>query len=267
MVTPMPAALPPDLHRRGHRGGTILPHRSIRSLRLPPGRLLAGALLAAAFTVALLRLQPWVARAWSNVLLWWMRGLALPGDFTPAVGGGEVATLAVPGLELRLRGLTGLAVLGHAVALVLLWWLPARLPDAARPLTFLLRFVALTHGAALLFFVLWPASFPHSVRSHVGSGLRQAWMLMLLTPWLHLATFYIFPVAWWHRVLLTLLTLLFVLVLTPLQYACHAALVVLLGLVAMPVLHLLGGVMLPILGFVALYGWGMSWRRPALDLA
>lgn len=267
MVNPLSNASATDLQRRGHRGGTILPHRSIRSLRLPPGRVLAGAALAVAFTLALLKLQPWVAQTWSQVLLWWMRGLALPGEFTPAVGGGELATLAVPALEVRLRGMGGLAVLAHAVALVLLWWLPGRLPDAARPATFLLRFVALTHGAALLYFVLWPASFPHSVRSHVGSGLRQAWMLMLLTPWLHLATFYIFPVAWWHRVALTLVTLLFVLVLTPLQYACHAALVHLLGLVAMPVLHLLGGVMLPILGFVALYGWGMSWRRPAMDLA
>lgn len=255
-----------DLHRRGHRGGTILPHRSIWSLRLPFSRVLGGTAIAAAYTALLAALQPLIAAAWSTVLLWWLHRLALPGEFVAGQGGGLIK-IAVPSVELPLQGMTASALLGHAVVLVLLWWAPARLPDAARPATFLLRFLALTHGAAVLFFVLWPGSFPHSVRSHVASGLRQAWMLMLITPWLHLATFYIFPIATSQRVLLTALTLLFLAVLAPLQYACHVAVLHLLGPVAMPVLHLLFGVMVPILGFVALYGWAMSWHRPADDNA
>jgi hypothetical protein len=85
---------------------------------------------------------------------------------------------------------------------------------------------------------------------------------MVLTPWLHLCTFYLFPFALWQRFALTALTLAFLFLLAPLQYATHAALVYQLGLMVLPLLHLLFGVMVPILGFVALYGWGMSWHNP-----
>ena len=252
------------LDRRGHRGGAILPHRSIWSLQLPERRLTDGVLIALAVTLALAWLQPWIATFWGEQLVWWMHALELPGQFAGAViGETALFSIPVPMIDVQSRDTSAFGPAAHALAAVAVWALAGWLPDSAKPAAFLLRFGVLIHAASVLYFLLWPASFPHSMIGHTGGGLRQTWALMLLTPWLHLCTYYLFPFAVWQRVALTALTLMFLFVLAPLQYASHAALLYQFGLILMPLLHLLFGVMVPILGFVALYGWGMSWHDPS----
>ena len=254
------------LHRRGHPGGAILPHRSIWSLRLPRGRLATGVAIAAAFTLLLLWLQPLVAHFWGWQLVWWMQSLDLAGQFElPDLGDMSPLSLSVPLIDATMPATEPLTPLVHGLVALSLWFLAGWLPDAGKPATYLLRFGVIIHLVSVLYFLLWPASFSHSLMSHVSSGLRQSWVLLLLTPWLHLATYYLFPFALWHRLLLTTLTMLYLLVLAPLQYASHAALLSLTGPILMPLLHLLFGVMVAILGFVALYGWAMSWHNPMQD--
>lgn len=249
---------------RGHRGGAILPHRSIWRLRLTARRLAAGALTALFFSAVLGLAQGTLAMLWSRQLVWWMQALALPGHFAQAdLAGIGLLSMPVPLIDLPLADVGALALVAHGLVCVALWLVAGWLPDSAKPGAYLLRFAVLLHSASLLYFLLWPASFAHSLISHIGGGLRQSWTLMLLTPWLHFFTYYLFPFALWQRLLLTSLTLAYLALLAPLQYASHAVLLSALGAVAMPALHLLLGVMLPILGLVALYGWGMSWHDPA----
>jgi hypothetical protein len=257
---------------RGHRGGTIPQHRAIWSLPLPLGRIWGSAALACVLSAALLWLRPWVSLAWGSQMIWWMHALALPGQFDlvgPGTGVGEIFALGVPSIELALDVPDTRMPLWHGGALAALWWCTAWLPEPAKPLAFFVRLGVLIHAASVLFFVFWPASFVHTVGGHVISGMRQSWYLIVLTPWIHLATYYLFPFAMWQRALLTLLTAGYLFVLTPLQYALHVALVNAGGLILLPLLHLLFGVMLAITGFVALYGWGMSWpgQRSADDRA
>ena len=252
------------LRRRGHRGGAILPHRAIWRLNLPKRRLARGALGAAAFTWLLAQAQPWVTTAWGGQLLWWMGALDLQGQFAaPEAAPDHLVFLPAPLIDLPLRAITLPEVAAHGLAVVTLWTLAGWFADPAKPAAFVLRFAALLHGAAVLFFLFWPASFPHSVSGHVTGGLRQSWMLMLVTPWLHLCTYYLFPFPVWQSVALTAVTLLFLVVLAPLQYASHVALMHLAGPIAMPLLYLLFGLMVPVLGVVALFGWAMSWCKPA----
>lgn len=249
------------LRARGHKGGTILQHRAIWSLRLPMQRLLSGLALAAGFTTGLLLLRNWIGMAWAGELLWWIQALELPGRFEVlATGSDGWLPLPVPFIGVELSAPNGWATLWQGGAVVLLWVCTGWVPDEAKPVAFFIRLAALVHGASVLFFMFWPASFTHSVDDHVSSGLGQAWYLMLLTPWIHLATYYLFPFAFWKRGLLTLLTLVFLFVLVPLLYALHVALIQQFGLILMPLLHLLFGVMLMTIGFVALYGWAMGWQ-------
>ena len=255
------------LHRRGHQGGAILPHRSIWSLRLPRGRLAGGVAVALGFTVLLLWLEPRVAEFWGWQMLWWMQALGLPGQFAlPEMGelsaGLAPLSLPVPLIDTPMPATDPLTPLAHGLGALLVWVLAGWLPDNAKPATYLLRFGVIIHLVSALYFLVWPASFNHSLTSHVSSGLRQSWVLLLITPWLHLATYYLFPFALWQRLALTTLTLAYLLALAPLQYASHTALLTLAGPILMPLLHLLFGVMVPILGFVALYGWAMSWHNP-----
>lgn len=243
-------------------------HRAISSLRLPLLRVGAGTLIASAFTLALALAMPWVAEFWSHQLMWWMRALELPGDFERArVGQPGLFALPAPFVDARLAPLSMSVLAGNGLICVALWWLAGALPDHAKPGAYLLRFAVLLHVTSVAYLMAWPASFPHTVVGHVSGGLRQTWALMLVTPWLHLLTFYLFPFPAWQGPWLTTLTLLYLLLLAPLQYAAHVALLVSAGTVLMPLLYLLFGVMVPILGMVALYGWGMSWRHAAAATA
>ena len=248
---------------RGHRGGAILPHRSIWSLHLPLQRLATGGLIALGFTGLLAWAQPLVASFWGWQVLAWLQALQLAGPpAAPDFEGHGLFTLPVPQLEILLPDIGPEQLAAHALACMAVWVAAGWLPDSGKPGCYVLRFGVLIHAAAVGYFALWPGSFSHSLASHVGGGLRQSWMLMLLTPWLHLATYYLFPFALWQRLALTALTLAWLVLVAPLQYSAHAALLVLVGPVLMPLLHLLFGVMVPILGLVSWYGWGMSWHDP-----
>lgn len=254
------------LRHRGHRGGEIPTHRALWRLPLPRRRLAGGVLLALAFTGLLAAVQPGVAALWSQEMQAWMQALALPGHFVPAAAReGGLISLPVPSIELPARDLPQATVGLHGLAVVAVWAMAGWLPDAAKPAAFVLRFAALLHGSAVLFFLGWPASFPHGVAGHVSGGLRQSWVLVLVTPWLHLFTYHLFPFPAWQKLALTALSLLFIGVLAPLQYASHLALLHLAGPVLMPLLYLLFGLMVPVLGLVALYGWAMSWSAPVPD--
>lgn len=254
--------------RRGHRGGQIPMHRAIDHLQLPWQRLAGGALLALAFTAALVALRPWVAWAWAGQIGWWLQALQLPGSLGPApvvTLGGDPSALPLPMLQLAVPATTPLQVGLHGLGVLALWVAAGRLPDAAKPGAYVLRFAALLHGAAVLFFLGWAEHFPHAPPTQVMGGLRQSWALMLAVPWLHLLTYHLFPFPAWQGAALTALSLAFLAVLSPLQYASHMALLAAAGPIVMPLLFLLFGLMLPVLGLVALYGWAMSWRASGSD--
>lgn len=265
MVTGMKPSIAPELlrslRRRGHLGGTIAQHRAIWHQTLPRRRLVQGIALALGFATLLLLARHWIAQVWSDVLLWWLHALELPGHFAPgdARASGWFG-LTAPVVAVELPAPDAWQPLRHGALLLLLCWCSGWLPDLAKPLAFLLRLGVLVHGAAVAFFMFWSASFAHALGSHVVSGLRQAWYLMLALPWIHLLTYYLFPFAAWQRAALTALSLAWLFVLTPLQYALHAALVHEAGLILLPLLNLLFGVTLPVVGIVALYGWAMGWR-------
>ena len=241
-------------------------HRPIWGQHLPPHRLAGPVLLALVLTALLVLLRPAVATWWSAELLWWVTRMELSGRFTAITEHGHLPfQIATPTIMLFVSTPLPTTLMFNAIGVVAVWWLAGLLPDVARPGGYLLRFAAVIHGAAVLFFWIWPASFPHSVNQHISSGLQQCWALMLLAPWIHLCTGSLFAVTWVQRAALTLLTWAYLFVLAPLLFALHALVLHAWGPLAMPVLHLLFGVMVAIIGFVALYGWAMGWANARLQ--
>ena len=251
------------MSRTGHRGNLIPTHRAIARLRLPGWRLLRGAFVALVFTALLIWLQPVVTAGWNTTIVWWLHAMNLPvlaaGD-APAAG--DWLNLPQPGFDVAAHLPAPEALLAHGLLVAVVWWLAGRLPDAGKPACYFMRFAALMHGSSLLFFAVWPGGFAHTVAEHVESGLRQAWALMLLAPWIHLLTYAVFPFPAVHTPLLTTLTLVYLGLLTPLQYALHTAILHHVGVVLMPLLYMQFGAVAGIVGFVALYGWAMTWRLP-----
>ncbi|WP_310463037.1 hypothetical protein [Sphaerotilus sp.] len=257
-----------ELTPRGARGGRVQMHRSIWGLHLPPNRLAGSVLLALALTALLVLLRQSIATLWSTELLWWLTRMELSGRFSAITEHGNLPfQVATPVITLFVSAPLTTTLMFNGIGVVAVWWLSGMLPDVARPGCYLLRFAAIIHGAAVLFFWIWPASFPHSVNEHIGNGLQQCWALMLLAPWIHLCTYYLFAVTWGQRIALTALTWAYLFLLAPLLMAVHALALHAWGLLAMPLLHLLFGVMVAIIGFVALYGWAMGWANTRLQPA
>jgi hypothetical protein len=291
-VSQLPSMLP-GLAEGGRAGLS----RRVPRPRLTGGvfkaRLMLGLVMALGFTGLLWWAQNAIARAWSAQLLWWLRSLDLVGPTTAtatavanAANASNIANVAtaamstaalpaatslfalpVPTLDLLPPDMGLPSLLVHALATLVVWVVAGWWPDRARPIALWMRGAALLHGVAIAYFFIWPASFAHSVADHVFSVLRLGWWLLLLTPWLHLAIYYLFPFALWQRVALTVLSLGYLLLATPLQAASHAALLHLLGPVAMPLLHLLLGVIWPVIALVALYAWAMSWGGGSAEAA
>lgn len=246
-----------ELQRRDRRDPS---RRACRPLRLPRERLVRSVLLAVAGTVALLLARPLVAMLWSDELVWWVTKMELSGQVAPAPAAEPLPwRIAVPLVRLFAGAPSAAALMYHAIGVVALWWAAGLLPGRARPLARLLRVAGVIHSTAVLFFWHWPASFAHASDAHIADGLQQCWVLMLLTPWLHLGTYYLLDVRWRHRVTLTLLTWAYLFLLAPLLYAAHALVLHGVGLLAMPLLYLMGGALVAVLGMVALHGWAASW--------
>ena len=255
-----------ELTPRGVRGGRVQMHRSIWGLHLPPHRLAGSVALALVLTALLVVLRPAIAAWWSAELLWWVDRMELSGRFTDITEHGLLPfQIATPTVAIFTSAPLPTTLMFNAIGVVAVWWLAGWLPDVARPGGYLMRFAAVIHGAAVLFFWIWPASFPHTAHEHIGNGLQQCWALMLLAPWIHLCTYYLFAVTWGQRIALTALTWAYLFLLAPLLLALHALVLHAWGLLAMPLLHLLFGVMVAIIGFVAIYGWAMSWANARLQ--
>jgi hypothetical protein len=263
--SPSPALVSAKAARRDSRA-----HQLARDVFKP--RLAVAGVLALVFTALCWVSRDMLAGAWSAQLHWWLRALDLVG--TPVASAGGMATpggsnwlgLSLPRVDLQAPDVGLPALLSHALAAVVAWVVAGWWPDRARPIALLMRAAVVVHTLAITYFFFLPASFPHALGNHAVAGLRMGWLLMLLTPWLHLAIYYLLPFALWQRLVLTSLSLLYLAVLTPLQVASHVALVSLVGPVAMPLLHLLLGVLLPVVGLVALYGWAVSWGGGGIAL-
>jgi hypothetical protein len=82
----------------------------------------------------------------------------------------------------------------------------------------------------------------------------------VLSPFLVAFTFHIFDFLLWQKFAMGALLLGHLAVLLPLQAAVHTWVIYRASLLAMPMMFLIFGVLLDVFVYVALYGWGMSWR-------
>lgn len=250
------------LRRRGYRGTPILVHRALAWE--PVGRwTILGAILAAlSFNALLVALAAPLAQAWRAALEFWLMPLAPSAQVEllarPMLPGWSVM---LPELALGAGAPTGVQWLNTLLGAIVVLLVSLLLPPRARPFAYLLRLAALIQLSANLYFYLSPSLFPHTLRSHVTGLLSGAFLLMLLVPWIHALTYYPFDHRWSRKLGLTLLTLLFFAIYTPVSLALHSWLIHEVSLVAQPLLYLLFGYPVDIFLMVCLYGWGMSWKH------
>ena len=128
------------------------------------------------------------------------------------------------------------------------------------PVGYFLRFLAIIQCSAQLWFTFATPPFSFALSTYVAGLLAFGVVLLVLIPYLVAFTFNIFDFLLWQKFLLSALLVGHLTVFLPLQATVHAWIIHRASLLAMPVLFLLFGTLLVLFVYVALYGWGMSWR-------
>lgn len=256
------ASILPPLPAAGPRRPPGL-HRALARLDFPRRRWSHVTLLPALLFTALLWASDELLQLWADAI---NRGVALL-DLNGIVVAQELSwanllanrvlvadiPAAPPTTEQLLTGCLGAAAL----------WLLSMIIRAERtPLRYLLRTFLLCELAALIFWGVLDGVLPYTLGDHIAPSMLMAWFFMLLVPWLHAAAYNIFGFGLWRKVALTLLTLVTMAVLVPLQFLFHVAVIQPYSLMHLPLLYLFGGVLLQVLVFVSLYAWAMSWQTP-----
>jgi hypothetical protein len=249
------------LRVRGHKGGVIAPHRAMVGLRFTAWRLISTLLLSAGGLAGYLAALPWLGRGWQLLFLRArdFLGLDAPlGDRTLELAGRlrftlPVVAAATPLPDARILWIAGIA----ALAVLLLSFL---LPERFTPLRYFLRLLVLVQATAILFFRFAGAPFPYRLEDHVFLLLTAGLVVMGLVPLVLGLTLHVFDLAFWRKLLVTVLLLGHLALFIPLNALVHVWLVLHGSALLMPVLFLVFGLLLDVFIFVSFYGWALSWR-------
>lgn len=248
------------LRFRGHQGGVIAPHRAMVGLRWTAWRFITTLVLSLGGLAGFLALLPRLGQGWQLLFLRArdFLGLGVPiGDQTLSLPGGISFTLPVVATLTPLPDTRALWIAGIAsVAVFLLSFL---LPERFTPLRYFLRLLVLAQATAILFFALSRDPFPYRLEDHVFILLTAGLVVMGLVPLLLGLTLHVFDLAFWRKLLLTLLLLAHLAVFVPLNVLVHVWLVMQGTALVMPVLFLVFGLLLDVFIFVTFYGWALSW--------
>ncbi|MEO6443978.1 MAG: hypothetical protein ABIZ91_03285 [Gemmatimonadaceae bacterium] len=255
-----------ELRARGSRGGVIGQHRAMVSGRLTPSRVVSMVVMPLLLSaIVALALRP-LGSVWRAMLEWIVPQLGLPGDVGFAhVSLGPLLDFYVPHVSAAapIPGAWHYWVVGAICALVLA--LTLVLPPRVLPLKYFLRFATLVQLTTFLTFAVRPDSFPYALPQYSLGFLQAGCALLVLIPLVLGLTYFPFDIALWRKVALTLMAVLHIALLLPLQVALHSYVVFHLSLLVLPTMFFIWGLLVEIFVFVAFYGWGMSWPDARLE--
>ncbi len=259
-VTGKPSRRIDALRDRGFRGGRIAPHRAMIGLEVTWTLAIDLIVLPLMFSVAMFALLEPLMAAWRSFFEWVAGPLGLPGAMGTRIF--EIGPLAVPipyftapGFWPEARDLqTGWLFTGLLAAVGML------LRGRFLPVGYFLRAVAVIQLSAQLWFWLAPPPLIYTLPDYASGLLVCGVIILLLAPFLVAFTFHIFDFVLWQKLMMATLLLGHLSVLLPLQAAVHVWIIHHGSFLTLPVLFFLFGPLLDVFVYVALYGWGMSWR-------
>lgn len=248
------------LRRRGVRGGRIAPHRAMIGLEVSRWLLLDLVILPAAFATGVYVALDYILEGWRMMFAWLYQPLALDGVATRVVEFIPTLYTAIPYYTAAAEWPTQTQMIGGWIAVAVLALLGVLLRGRALPLGYLLRGIAIVQLSAQIWFTLAEPPFAYTLSGYIGGLLQSGIVILVLSPFLVALTFFVFEFPLIHKAFLAVALVVHLAVMIPLQATVHAWIISHVSLLAMPVLFLVFGILLDIFVYVALYGWGMSWR-------
>jgi uncharacterized membrane protein len=248
------------LRHRGWRGGTITPHRAFARLHIGLKEILLCAALIYSLSFGWIKALPFVGNLWGRIFAYWAKSLNLEGSLMVAPQHwGEHIRFSLPLLNMaagpvdpQTWWITAVVTLGVFAATYFI-------SEEHTPWMYLLRFLVLIQGTALVYFVFASARFPHDLPSYTVSMFFFGVVLIGLIPLILGFTYYLFDFSLFKKLLLSLLSMGYLTVFLPFQYMLQVYLLH-KSILFMPLLYFAFGPFLDVLIFVSLYSWGMSWK-------
>lgn len=250
------------LRYQSHSGRVIRRHRALHRLEFRRASLLHPlALLLGSYGV-LLASADLITAFWCWEFTFWLPHLDLPAAMesqTRHLFGPLAYRLSVPRLIAGLPDLAALRIsAATCAALMVLAFVTMR--GRLLPLGYLLWGACLVQLMSVGLFWWAPQAFSHSLTSHIANGLEYALVLVFCVPLLLSFSFYVFEYSLLKKAVGTALIMLGIVVVVPYQYLAHIALIDFGGLLLMPLLYVLFGLLFDIAVFIALYAWVVSWE-------
>ncbi|MBL0170712.1 MAG: hypothetical protein IPP90_08255 [Gemmatimonadaceae bacterium] len=259
-VTGRPSRRIDVLRDRGFRGGRIAPHRSMIGLEVSRWLLFDLIVLPLLFSVAVFVLLDPLLEGWRWMLDVVRAPLGLPGVVAARVVEIGPVSVAIPYYTAEAQWPANLDLRSGWILVAALAVPGVLLRGRFTPLAYFLRALAVIQLTAQMWFSLAVPPFTYALSQYVAGLLVCGVVILLLAPVLVSFTYFIFDFQLWQKLLLVSMLLVHLAVFLPLQAIVHAWVLYRGTLLSMPILFLVFGVLLDVFVYVALYGWGMSWR-------
>jgi hypothetical protein len=248
-----------ELRRRGWRGGIIPMHRAFARMRFSRKDIAISCVSVIAITGAWFAFLPLVGEFWFRVFRFWHHALALDGSVARAPQHWGLLHFSLPTV-LVAAGPPGASTwwIAAAICFVALW-ASFGISEEHLPWVYLLRFLVIVQGTALIYFAFEAARFPHDLPSYTVGMLHFGTIFISLLPLILGFSYFLFDFRLIQKLGLTVGVMAYLTVFLPFQYMLHVW-IIHKSILFMPVLYFVFGPFLDVLIFVSLYSWGMSWR-------
>ncbi len=265
-VTGRPSRRFDALRDRGFLGGRIAPHRSMIGLEVSRWLLLDLVVLPLMFSLAVFVFLDPLLEGWRWIFDALRDPLGLPGVVATRVVELGPISVAIPYFSAEAPWPTAVDLRAGWILLAVFAIAGMLLRGRWTPLAYFLRALAVIQLTAQVWFSFASPPFSYAMSQYVAGLLVCGVIILLLAPVLVSFTYFIFDFPLHQKLLLVSMLLLHLAVFLPLQAVVHAWVLNRGSLLSMPMLFLVFGVLLDVFIYVALYGWGMSWRsNSALD--
>ena len=258
--TGRPSRRTDPLRDRGFRGGRIAPHRAMIGLEVSWTLLVDVLVLPTVSMVAMLLLLDPLMDGWRSFFEFVRVPLGLPGGVSTRIVELGPLYVAVPYFTSEAAWPTTLDMISGWVLVGVLAVLGVLLRGRWVPAAYFMRFLAIVQLTAQVWFWLAPPPFAYSLPDYISGLVVCGVVVLLLAPFLVGFTFHVFDFLLWQKAAMVVLLLGHLAIMLPMQATIHAWMIQRGSLLAMPMLYFVFGVLIDVFVYVALYGWGMSWR-------
>jgi len=250
-----------DSRHTSAKGTAIRMHRALRKLTLSPSILIAVVILPLLFDAILWLNLDGIVGLWADIFNFCIDKLQLNGQLSYQDTNLLYRHILLPYPDLLTDPPSPTTIWESGVIASLLLLLSNWIPKHAMPFAYILRAGLFIQISSSCYFFFNPDHPPHELMPYVIGMLTFGIYLLFFMPPILALVYYIFDIAFWRKVLVTALMLVYFVIALPFQYMVHAYIISAWSMIFMPVLYLLFGVLLDTLAFICWYSWAMSWSK------